>query len=185
MTGAAADVEPAPGGGRHTLFAALGVAAGVALGAALGLVAFDQTEPPRDRHIVVRARQYAYDPPVIRVNRGDRLFLKLVALDVMHGFFLEGHDLDVEIAPQQSTFKVRHPSRPDDWTEQEEVVVIADTPGKFRFRCSHTCGSLHPFMSGELIVEPNRVLHAGLGACGGLFVGSVAVARRRSRSASR
>ncbi|OGQ79860.1 MAG: hypothetical protein A2289_21470 [Deltaproteobacteria bacterium RIFOXYA12_FULL_58_15] len=170
---------------RQRFALGLAVATAVAIGATVGTLALDQTEPPQDRQILVRARQYAYDPPVIRANRGDRLFLKLVALDVVHGFFLEGYDLDVEITPQQNKFKVRHPSRHDDWAEQEEVIVVVDKPGKFRFRCSHTCGSLHPFMSGELIVEPNHVLHAGLGAGGGLFLGSVVIAWRRAHRASR
>ena len=37
----------------------------------------------------------------------------------------------------------------------ERVVFVADKVGKFRFRCSVACGTLHPFMIGELIVGPN------------------------------
>lgn len=167
---------------RHVASAAV-VALSIGLGAAACMLAFGRTDAPQERHITIRARQYAYDPPVIRVNRGDRLVLDLVALDVVHGFYFEGYDLDAEVSPQTRKFKVRHPSLKDDWQEQEELVIVADKPGKFRFRCSHTCGALHPFMNGELIVAPNRVLHAGIGACLGLLVGCVLVVGRKRRDA--
>lgn len=147
------------------LVAAMGV------GASAGILAMAGSEPPQDRDITIYAKQYSFDPPVIRANRGDRLHLTLVSLDVVHGFFLEGHDVDAEILPQQKNVLVKHPSRGEARVEQEVIDVVADKTGKFRFRCSHTCGALHPFMSGELIVAPNHLLHGGMGACLGLLLG--------------
>lgn len=151
----------------------IGVAGGLWIGA--------HSNPPRDRTLLIRARQYAYDPSVIHANRGDTLHIKLASLDVVHGFFLEGYDLDGEIYPQRKTFLIRHPSRPGPWQEVEEVTVRLDRPGKFRYRCSHTCGTMHPFMMGELIVAPNLPLRAGLGGTIGLLVGMTLVGLLRIR----
>jgi heme/copper-type cytochrome/quinol oxidase subunit 2 len=41
---------------------------------------------------------------------------------------------------------------------------VADQPGSFRFRCSVTCGALHPFMIGKLNVGPNWLLWKAAGA---------------------
>lgn len=141
---------------------------------ALGAVGFavgSRSLVPRERSITVLARAYAYDPPVIRVNQGDTVRLRFASLDVVHGFYLEGHDLDVTIVPMRSQVEVRHPNRPGESETVEEVVIEADREGKFRYRCSHTCGFLHPFMLGELIVEPNRLLPTGIGMTLGVLVG--------------
>lgn len=37
------------------------------------------------RRMAITAGQFAYDPPVLRVNRGDRVELTLQATDVVHG----------------------------------------------------------------------------------------------------
>jgi plastocyanin len=141
---------------------------------ALGAVGFglgSRSLVPQEHSITVLSRAYAYDPPVIRVNKGDTLRLRLASLDVVHGFYLEGHDLDVTVVPMRSQVEVRHPSRPGERESVEEVVIKADREGKYRYRCSHTCGFLHPFMLGELIVEPNRLLPTGIGMTLGVLLG--------------
>ncbi|MFQ5604665.1 MAG: hypothetical protein ACE5HS_15450 [bacterium] len=145
-----------------------------------GVVGWSSPEPTQ-QDIFIKARQYAFEPSVIRVNRGDTLHIKLVSLDVVHGFFVEGYDIDAEIFAHQKTFHIRHPSNSDTWSEVDELVLIADRRGKFRYRCSHTCGSMHPFMQGELIVQPNTPYHAGVGAVFGLFIGMLWLFARRGR----
>ncbi|MFQ5864050.1 MAG: hypothetical protein ACE5IW_02360 [bacterium] len=135
-----------------------------------GVMGWSSPDPIR-REIVIKARQYAFEPSVFRVNRGDTLHIKLASLDVVHGFFLEGYDVDAEVFAHQKTFNIRHPSTGDEWSEVDELVIVANRRGKFRYRCSHTCGSLHPFMQGELIVQPNTPYHAGVGAVFGLLLG--------------
>lgn len=142
-------------------------------GLGAGLLWAGEAPPPRDREITVTARQYAYDPPVIRVNKGDRITLKLVASDVTHGFFLEGHDLDVQSVPENPMMELRRPSEGEEYTPVEDVSFVADTPGKFRYRCSTTCGAMHPFMQGELVVEPNRAYPASVGLSIGLVLASL------------
>ena len=57
----------------------------------------------------------------------------------------------------------------------KEIVFTADRPGKYRYRCSHTCGTLHPFMQGELIVRPNYPFAAGVGGAVGILISSFVV----------
>ncbi|MEI8188186.1 MAG: hypothetical protein WCI75_00530 [candidate division NC10 bacterium] len=92
-----------------------------------------------EREIHIQARQYSYTPGVIRVSRGDRVTLVLEAEDVTHGLYLDGYDLDLVAIPGRAS----------------RATFVADRPGKFRLRCSKVCGTLHPFMLGELVVEPN------------------------------
>lgn len=124
---------------------------------------------PKAKLFNVKARQYAYDPPVIEVNQGDTVHVHLVSLDVVHGFYLEGHGINAEIYPTKSLIQLRDPSQKNGFREVEEIVFVANKVGKFRYRCSHTCGYLHPFMQGELIVGPNYPFRASIGAAIGIF----------------
>jgi cytochrome c oxidase subunit II len=94
------------------------------------------------REIVVRARQYAYAPGVFRVPKGERVTLVLEAEDVTHGLYVDGYEVDLVAVPGRPARK----------------SFVADRSGKFQLRCSQVCGSLHPFMLGEFIVEPNDPL---------------------------
>jgi plastocyanin len=97
------------------------------------------TAAPATRQVTIEADQFAFDPPVLRVNRGDRVRLTLQASDVVHGFYLDGYGLERRVEPGIS----------------QQVEFVADRAGKFRYRCSVSCGTLHPFMIGELVVGPN------------------------------
>jgi len=130
---------------------------------------------PQERSFTVRMRRYQYDPPVLRVNRGDTVRLKVIAEDVVHGFYLEGYDLDATAAPLRSAFQVLHRSTGKRET-LEEVAFTASREGKFRFRCSQTCGYLHPFMLGEMIVQPNRLLPVSIGLALGVLLAGFVVA---------
>lgn len=126
------------------------------LGGVAAVYAFGAVASTEKRTIEMTARQYAYSPERIHVNQGDEIRILIHSTDVVHGFFLEGYDIDETIVPQQP---------------RTEIVFTADRRGKYRYRCSNTCGTLHPFMTGELIVGPNSALHAGLGGIIGLSVG--------------
>jgi plastocyanin len=158
--------------GRNALPATLYLGV-IALSGAIGFLVAGGGSDPQERSFTIIARQYAYDPPVIRVNRGDTLRLRFASLDVVHGFYLEGHDLDVSITPMRTAVEKRKPSDPDFLEQVEEVVLKADRTGKFRYRCSRTCGFMHPFMLGEMIVSPNRLLPTSLGLAGGVLFGGL------------
>ncbi len=124
------------------------------------------------RSIDVTARSFAFEPAVLRVNEGDRVTLHLRAADVVHGFHLEGHDIDATVYPLRREFELRSGGTE---TPASSVTFVAARAGKYRYRCSVTCGPMHPFMTGELIVEPNRLWRSLAAAvlattCGALFL---------------
>lgn len=144
-------------------------AAGAAVAAAVVIPALSArtSEAPRRRDVDVVARRYAYDPPVITVNQGDEVHIRLASRDVTHGFYLEGYDLDALIEAGKTGFGLRRPSQSASYAPAKEIVFTAGRRGKFRYRCSMTCGYMHPFMQGVLIVRPNELF----GTASGLMIG--------------
>jgi len=137
--------------------------------------------PAQNRSFVITAQKYGYDPPVLRVNRGDRIHVQLVAKDVTHGFYLEGYNVEAKMRPENGTFWARQPSQGGDYKEVEEISFVAMRPGKFRYRCSITCGYMHPFMQGELIVRPNYLYSTSVGLSMGMALGMLLFFRPSSR----
>ena len=105
------------------------------------------------------AKKYGYSPSRIIVNKGDKIVLKPTSLDATHGFLLDGYPVEFIMRKGASflkyTWKDEDGKIQADWDRVSEVEFVADKAGKFTFRCTQTCGNLHPFMTGELIVKPN------------------------------
>jgi heme/copper-type cytochrome/quinol oxidase subunit 2 len=91
--------------------------------------------------------QFEFSPHRIHVNKGDHVVITLTSSDVTHGFYLDGYDIEQRVDPGIP----------------QQIEFVADRSGKFRFRCSVSCGSLHPFMIGELVVEDNTPYHGAVG----------------------
>lgn len=104
-------------------------------------------ESGQARTIEINASSFAYDPGVIKVGLHDQVTLVLSSQDVVHGLYLDGYNLEMHADPGQP----------------ESMTFKADQAGTFRFRCSVTCGPLHPFMIGKLQVGPNVKLWRGIG----------------------
>ncbi len=104
----------------------------------------------------IKASQFAYEPSELNVGPGDTVVIQLVSTDVVHGLYIDGYDLSVEADPGQT----------------KTLTFTANKPGSFRFRCSVTCGAMHPFMIGKLNVGTNTglVRAAGLALLGLLGV---------------
>jgi len=113
---------------------------------------------PRSQRVEIEASQFAFAPGRIQVNQGDTVVITLTASDVVHGFYLEGYGISQRVEPGV----------------EQQITFTADRRGKFRYRCSVSCGPLHPFMIGELIVGPNlpfwRAVGVTVTALIGLFV---------------
>ncbi len=158
----------------------------VGIGGVAGFLPGYLTPPhPHERTFTVTAHKYAYEPSVLRVDRGDVVHIRLAAKDVTHGFYLEGYDLDAKARPEDPEFWARHPSREKQYAQVEEVSFVATRSGKFRYRCSMTCGYMHPFMQGELIVAPNSLFSTSVGLSLGLAAGMLVVFRRSTLGSDR
>lgn len=97
---------------------------------------------PVDRTFRIQAHQFEYSPAVLQVNPGDRVTIELQAMDVVHGLAVDGYNVAVSAEPG----RVAH------------LSFVAGRPGSFRFRCTVTCGNMHPFMIGKMQVGQNTLL---------------------------
>ncbi len=122
---------------------------------------------PTTRVIHLKARRYGYQPGRIVVNKGDKVVIKPTSLDVTHGFLLDGYGIDAILKQEGLTF-LKYTWTDDagkthaDWDKVRSIEFTADRAGKFSFRCTQTCGNLHPFMVGELIVRDNWPFHLAM-----------------------
>lgn len=108
-------------------------------GAGLFAGAISPTREAREVEIPLTVRKFAFTPPRLAVEAGDRITFKIRSLDITHGFSIEGTGVNTTILPGRET----------------RVTVVAEKPGKIRYRCTVVCGPLHPYMVGEVIVRPN------------------------------
>lgn len=99
-----------------------------------------------NRTLYLEANSFAFNPAVIEVNPGDEVTIKLTSMDVVHGLYLDGYDLQMTADPGQTA----------------ALTFTANKTGTFRFRCSVTCGPLHPFMIGKLKVGTNTLFWRGI-----------------------
>lgn len=119
--------------------------------------------PPQERNFEIDARQYAYSPSELQVNRGDTVTIRLVSTDVVHGLYVDGYDISVEADPGQTA----------------TLTFTADKSGSFRFRCNITCGAMHPFMIGKLTVDNNNWLYRSIGLATLAVVGTTLFLKRK------
>lgn len=102
---------------------------------------------PAEHIFHIEASRFEYSPAVLSVNPGDKVTIELVSTDVVHGLAIDGYDLSTTADPGQAA----------------RLTFTADRQGSFRFRCTATCGNLHPFMIGKLQVGQNTLLWRAVG----------------------
>ena len=93
-----------------------------------------QKEPVR---IKVVAKKYQFDPPEIRVKKGDEVVLEVTTADVQHGFHIA--DLDI--------------SEPIQKGKVAEIRFTAANRGEHKIQCDIICGPRHDDMMGKLVIE--------------------------------
>lgn len=119
-----------------------------------------------ERLIEVRAKKFVYTPNIIKVNRGDTVKIRLISEDVHHGLFMDGYGVKTSAHPGQ----------------EGSLQFVADKAGRFSFRCSVTCGALHPYMVGYLYVSPNYLFILGISFAGLFgFISLVSALRKKQK----
>ena len=92
-----------------------------------------------EKFFEIKAKKFSYIPNIIKVNKGDRVKIRLISEDVQHGLFIDGYAKKTSAYPGQ----------------EGSLTFVAQKSGRFTFRCSVTCGEFHPYMVGYLVVGPN------------------------------
>ena len=85
----------------------------------------------------ITAKQFAFEPGVIEVNKGDRVRLIVKSLDVPHGIGIPEYGINERLDPGKSV----------------TIEFIADKQGTFTTYCTVFCGSGHSNMKGKIIVK--------------------------------
>ncbi len=93
-----------------------------------------QDEP---KEIEVVARRFAFEPSRIEVNVGERVRLRVVSADGVHGLEIKKFKVKKEI-PRGTTPVV--------------IEFTASEAGEFPILCSEYCGDGHEDMQGQLVV---------------------------------
>ncbi|AGA57363.1 heme/copper-type cytochrome/quinol oxidases, subunit 2 [Thermobacillus composti KWC4] len=81
----------------------------------------------------IKAKNWAFEPTEIRVNKGDTVEIKLVNEEGFHEVEIKGYGKKIKA--------------------DESITFTADQTGEFDFICSVFCGTGHDDMIGKLIVE--------------------------------
>ena len=108
---------------------------------------FPEGDKGQNQVIDIQASQFQFDPGTIQVKPGSQVTINLTSMDVPHGIYLDGYDIEFNVDPGQT----------------RSFTFTADQRGSFRFRCSISCGQLHPFMIGKIKVGPNITFYRGIG----------------------
>ena len=112
---------------------------------------------PTDRTFHIEASRFEYMPSILTVNPGDRVTIELTATDVVHGLSIDGYNLATTADPGQTA----------------RLTFVADRQGSFRFRCTVTCGNMHPFMIGKLEVGQNTLFWRAIALSGLALVAGI------------
>ncbi len=124
------------------------------------------------------ARQWSFEPAIIKVNPGDRVRFILTSMDISHGFSINELGINLALNPEKDTIRT--------------VVIPPDiADGVYAMYCSVFCGIGHPYMKGKIIIgDPELFLGVGLGrilpymataVMAVMFAAIIVIGRRRAR----
>lgn len=96
-----------------------------------------QVAPGRyEAHVV--AKMFSFKPSPLKVPKGAVVDFYLTSQDVVHGFYVDGTDVNLMAIPNTVNYAQAH----------------FDKPGKYQVICHEFCGLGHQDMTGEIVVTP-------------------------------
>ena len=96
-----------------------------------------QVAPGRyEAHVV--SKMFSFKPSPLMVPRGSIVDFYVVATDVVHGFYIDGTDVNLMAIPNAVNYAQAH----------------FDKPGKYQVICHEFCGLGHQDMVGTIEVTP-------------------------------
>lgn len=102
-----------------------------------GRAPFKTSDQPLRYEAHTVARMWNFDPPEITIPPGAELDLYLSAADVVHGYFVEGTNINLMAVPGAVTYQ----------------RVKFDREGTYRILCHEYCGTAHHLMAGTIVVS--------------------------------
>jgi cytochrome c oxidase subunit II len=94
------------------------------------------------REINVAATRFFWDPKVVVVNQQETVRLTVDAIDIPHGFEIEGFTI-----PEFDSSTVIEPGKP------LTIEFVADKQGAWEVICSIYCGAGHKSMKGMFVIK--------------------------------
>lgn len=88
---------------------------------------------------IIVAQAWSFTPALMTVPAGSEVRFRVTSRDVIHGFYVEHHDVSFELIPGHIA----------------EARVIFDKPGEYKILCSQYCGRAHHAMHATIVVEPD------------------------------
>lgn len=83
------------------------------------------------------ARMWAFQPSEVRLPAGSTVDLYLTSQDIIHGFKIENHNLNLMAVPGAINY----------------MRVTFNEPGEYLFACHEFCGAAHHTMAGRIVIE--------------------------------
>ncbi|MFW9930960.1 MAG: cupredoxin domain-containing protein [Candidatus Thorarchaeota archaeon] len=133
---------------------------GTILLSTIGIIsAYAYVNRPQQKTFDMTAQRFKFTPGTLVVNQGDNVTIHIKSLDGFHGIYIDGYNIERYLPLEQPV----------------TINFIANKAGKFTFRCAVTCGNFHPYMIGELVVQPNNLFYLSIAVAGLLAIGMIGV----------
>ena len=93
---------------------------------------------PNKYEAYILGQTWAFLPNRLTIPKGSEVTFYITSKDVIHGFDLQGTNINMMIIPGQIS----------------TLTATFDEPGEYNFVCNEYCGIAHQTMFGTLVVEP-------------------------------
>ncbi len=92
---------------------------------------------PDSYELQMVARMWAFQPSTVRLPVGSTVDLYVTSQDIIHGFKIEQHNVNLMAVPGAINY----------------IRVTFNKPGEFLYACHEFCGAAHHTMAGRFIIE--------------------------------